>query len=200
MRLFVGIALADAVRNDLKAMVARLRSNGGAATAGLRWTAPESWHITLQFLGSATPEQLACLTTRLGAVRAAPVPVELGALGCFERTGVLFADVHAAPELAALADRVAAATGGCGWIAETRPFHPHITLARKTGSERARAGGSNRLKTAGRGCAFKELVTRAAAMPPFSRFTAREFLLYESHLSAEGARYEERARFPLGSE
>ena len=66
MRLFVGIALSDAVVHELKSVVARLRSNGGPAerqtrespSAGLRWTAPESWHITLQFLGNATPEQL----------------------------------------------------------------------------------------------------------------------------------------------
>jgi 2'-5' RNA ligase len=191
MRLFVGIALAEAVVRELKSAVARLRSSDGPAErparelpgCGLRWTAPESWHITLQFLGHATPEQLACLRSRLGEVRSAPVPVEMGALGCFDGAGVFFADVAVTPGLAALGRSVVAATAQCGFVAETRPFHPHITLARAKGQGR---GGGLRTSAGG-----------VRNQPPFSRFTAREFLLYESHLGAEGARYEVRGRFPL---
>ncbi len=191
MRLFVGIALSDAVVHELKSVVARLRSNGGPAerqtrespSAGLRWTAPQSWHITLQFLGNATPEQLTCLRSQLGEVRSTPVPVELGALGCFDRAGVFFADVTVTPGLAALAERVVAATSRCGFVAEMRPFHPHITLARAKGQ--------------GPGAGLRTLAAGVRNQPPFSRFTAQEFLLYESHLSAEGARYEVRGRFPL---
>lgn len=184
MRLFVGIPLADAVERELQAATARLRSSSGSAAAPLRWTAPESWHITLQFLGSATAEQLACLAAQLGEVRSAPVRVELGALGCFERAGVLFADVLATTELAALAERVVAATGRCGFVAETRPFHPHITLARAKGP--------------GREAGLRSLASTLRNLPRFSRFTAKEFLLYESYLSSAGARYEVRGRFPLG--
>jgi 2'-5' RNA ligase len=203
MRLFVGIALADVVVRELESAAARLRASGGPAIATLRWTAPESWHVTLQFLGNATPEQYACLLARLGEVRSAPVPVELGALGCFDRAGVLFADVQTAPGLAALARSVAAATGCCGFVAETRPFHPHITLARKTGSKGAKEQGSKktgshaRVENIGRGVTLRDLLIHADGGPNFSRFTAREFLLYESHLEARGARYEVRGRFPL---
>ena len=45
MRLFAGIPLAAAVIDELSAISIRLRSNDD----GLRWSAPESWHITLQF-------------------------------------------------------------------------------------------------------------------------------------------------------
>jgi 2'-5' RNA ligase len=191
MRLFVGIALAEGVVLELESAAARLRSSGGPAdrparesqAGGWRWTAPESWHITLQFLGNATPEQLACLKSQLGELRSAPVPVEMGALGSFDRAGVFFADVQVTPGLAALAERVVAATSRCGFIAEARPFHPHITLARAKGR--------------GRGAGLRTLAGGVRNQPPFSRFTALEFLLYESHLSAEGARYEVRGRFPL---
>jgi len=184
MRLFVGIPLADAAVRELAAVVARLQ--GGESPAregGLRWTAPESWHITLQFLGNATDEQLECLKARLGEVRSEPVPVQLGELGCFERAGVFFADVTVTPELAALEKIVVASTSRCGFVAETRPYHPNITLARAKGHAR--------------GAELRALRAKVLSQPAFTRFTAREFVLYESHLGQGGARYEARMRVAL---
>jgi 2'-5' RNA ligase len=182
MRLFVGIPLADDAMRELAAAVGRLRS-ASAGRDGLRWTAPESWHITLEFLGNATEEQLACLKTRLGEVRNAPVSVQLGELGCFDRAGVLFADVEVTPELAAIQRSVVAATSRCGFEAEARPFHPHITLARAKGE--------------GRAADLRTLQSKVRSQPAFTRFTAREFVLYESHLGAGGAKYEARMRVAL---
>ena len=179
MRLFVGIPLPDEVVRELAAVVARLRPGAG----NLRWTASESWHITLQFLGETTQELYECLAARLGEVHAAPVAVQLGELGFFDRAQVFFADVVVAPRLIALEQRVLAATSQCGFVAETRPFHPHITLARAKGQ--------------GRGTELRELKARIRSQPSFTRFTAREFLLYESHLGPGGAQYEVTARFGL---
>jgi 2'-5' RNA ligase len=177
MRLFVAIPLADPVVRELASVVARLRSN----TDKLRWTAPESWHITLQFLGNTTPEQLGRLSSRLADVRSDPAPVQLGNLGVFDRSGVFFADVSLAPALIALQQRVMAGTTECGFVPELRPFHPHITLARA--------------KDRGRGTQLRELRKKIPGHPTFSRFTASDFLLYESGLSAEGAHYEVLKRF-----
>jgi 2'-5' RNA ligase len=179
MRLFVGIPLADIVVRELAEVVSRFRSN----TDNLRWTAPESWHITLQFLGNATAEQADCLKARLAQVRSVSVMVQLGELGFFDRAGVSFADVIPTPALVALQQNVVVFTSACGFAAETRPFHPHITLARVKGQER--------------GAHLRELRKQILGQPAFSRFRAEEFLLYESHLSAEGARYEVRGSFPL---
>lgn len=178
MRLFVGIPLAAAVIGELAAVSARLKSKED----GLRWTAPESWHITLQFLGNTAEEKYACLVERLRQVHSPPVPVRLEELGLFERAGVFFAGVGLTPGLLSLEQRVAAATGLCGFAHETRPYQPHITLARDKG----KGGG------------LRELKTRIQRQPAFTRFVAEEFLLYESHLSSSGARYEIRERFSLG--
>ena len=184
MRLFVGIPLADAVARELASVIARLREGESTRPGSrLRWTAPDSWHITLQFLGNATPEQLECLKVRLGEVRAAAFPVELGELGCFDGAGVFFADVTVTPQLAALERSMVAATGPCGFAVETRPFHPHITLARAKGQ--------------GRGTELRDLQSKVRNQPAFTRFMAREFVLYESHLGTDGARYEARLRVPL---
>jgi 2'-5' RNA ligase len=186
MRLFVGIPLADAVIQELAAVVARLRSpalDRKPPMGGLRWTAPESWHITLQFLGETMPEQYECLAARLGEVRAAPVTVQLGELGFFDRAGVFYVAAGLTQGLIALQQRVVSATSKCGFVAETRPFHPHITLSRVKGQ--------------GSSADLHELRGKIRGQPSFTRFTACEFLLYESHLGPGGAQYEVKARFGL---
>jgi RNA 2',3'-cyclic 3'-phosphodiesterase len=200
MRLFVGVPLANAAQSEMSALVSRLRRGEGAGTRGLRWSKPESWHITLQFLGNTAPEKLECLIAGLGAVRSAPVTIEIGKLRCFDRAGVLFAEVAVTPALAHLQKQVVAATGECGFVAEERPFHPHITLARKAGKREAGAKGTSdqgneraRSATAG----LRDFLARAGAWW-ISRFIANEFLLYESHLGGEGSRYEVLARFAIG--
>jgi RNA 2',3'-cyclic 3'-phosphodiesterase len=176
MRLFVGIPLAAALVEELAAVSVRLQGKGD----DLRWSAPESWHITLQFLGNT--REYECIVARLRALRAAPVAVRMEGLGFFDRAGVFFAGVTLARELAALQQQVTNATGGCGFVPETRPYHPHITLARS--------------KTKG-AQALRELKSRIQREPKFSGFEAEEFVLYESHLGAGGSRYEIRERFAL---
>jgi RNA 2',3'-cyclic 3'-phosphodiesterase len=179
MRLFVGIPLAASVIGELAAVLSRLRSKED----GLRWTEPESWHITLQFLGNTAEENYANLVEHLLEVHSPPVPVRLEELGFFERAGAFFAGVGLTPELLSLERRVSAATSLCGFAHEARPYHPHITLARDKGKSRN----------------LRELKTRIQRQPAFTRFVAEEFLLYESHLSSSGARYEIRERFTYNS-
>jgi RNA 2',3'-cyclic 3'-phosphodiesterase len=191
MRLFIGIPLADRAVAELSALVSRLRPIAG----NLRWSAPESWHLTLQFLGPSSPEQLECLKKSLAELHSSLVRVELGELGSFERAGILFVDVAVTPELTALQQRVITATARCGFIAEARPFHPHITLARKSGNNRPGERGDKNLGHERRD--MRGLIA-AAGVCRFSSAAAHELLLYESHLGSAGSRYEVLARFPLG--
>jgi len=184
MRLFIGIPLADAVARELSALCGRLH----AGTDGLRWSAPESWHITLQFLGSTTEEQYACVAARLAEIRSAPVRVRLGGVGIFERAGIFHVEVELTDELVALQQKVTAHTIPCGFEMEDRPYRPHITLARAKGDAGRGDAGRRQLK---------KIKERVKAQPQFSPFTAREFLLYESHLGAGGSKYEVRGRFAL---
>jgi RNA 2',3'-cyclic 3'-phosphodiesterase len=180
MRLFVGIPLAQEVIDALERLARSLRSDGD----GLRWSSPESWHITLQFLGETSGEKYNCVLGRLGDLRAAAVPVQLNGTGFFDRAGVFFAGVSVSAEMAGLEKQVLAATEKCGFVAEDRPFHPHVTLAR--------AKGDNRMN------AIRRLKQRVKEKVGFPGFTATEFRLYEAFLGAGGSRYEVRAQFPLG--
>jgi 2'-5' RNA ligase len=185
LRLFIGIPLAAATASDLIAAAHHLRSTANQHTesGSLRWSAPESWHITLQFLGSTTLQQYERVTARLRALHQPPVPIKLGAIGTFDRAGVLFVDVRVSPQLVALQQAVTAATAPCGFVPETRPYHPHITLARRKGK-----GGGEELRN---------LKLQIGRQPDVSSFTAESFLLYESIPTPEGSRYEVRERFSL---
>lgn len=180
MRLFIAIPLAGKVLAEIAALVAELRRGGEY----LRWLEPDAWHITLQFLGNADAKQLECLKASLVEVHAPPAPLRLGALGAFERSGVVFVDVDVRPELAALQQKVVAATAKCGFVPEDRPFHPHITLARAKGHHKLHGLPAPR--------------SLPANPPSFTPFEARDFLLYESFPGEGGSRYEVRARFALG--
>lgn len=181
MRLFVGIPLAEETREELAALEARLR----AKAPKLRWSKPELWHVTLQFLGHASAEQYEAVAARLGEVHAAPVPIELEQLSCFERAGVLHVGVLLTPQLMALQQRVTQASGECGFAPEERAYQPHITLARSRSNEDRRR--------------VAELAKNLTRSPQFTRFVAHAFVLYESFPGPAGSRYEVRARYALSA-
>jgi 2'-5' RNA ligase len=177
MRLFIGIPLAAEVAGELAALTERLKAPGD----GLRWSASEGWHITLQFLGKTSAEQYACVTAGLDKIRHPGFAIQLDPPGFFDRAGVFFAGVKLSEELTGLQERVVAATKPCGFVPEERPYHPHITLARDKGG---RPG-------------LRKLKSRVQGKERFSSFVATEFLLYESFPGPGGSRYEVRERFGL---
>ena len=121
---------------------------------------------------------------QLAEVRSAPAPVQLGELGFFDRAGVFFVDVSLTPALIALQQRVVAITSAMRIRRLKRV--PSIPISRLPG-----------LKDQGRAHELRELRKTILNQPAFSRFIAHDFLLYESHLSAEGAHYEVLKRFPF---
>lgn len=180
MRLFIGIPLPPEVTDALERLARSLRSTDD----GLRWSSAESWHITLQFLGETTEERYRCVVARLRKVLSPAVPVRLNGTGFFERAGVFFAGVSVSRQMLELQKRVLASTAQCGFVAEDRPFHPHITLARAKGDKRMSA--------------LRQLKQRVKEPVAFPAFTATEFLLYEAFLGAGGSSYQVRERFPSG--
>lgn len=178
MRLFIGIPLATDVIDALQRIAKDLRSTSD----NLRWSAPETWHITLQFLGETSPEKYHCVLPRLREIRSPHIPIWLEGTGCFDRAGVFYAGVNVSPELRALQKLVVTATAKCGFTPEDRPYHPHVTLARARGDSRQ---------------ILRKLKTRTNPKATFPRFTAPEFLLYEAFLGPGGSCYEVRERFFL---
>jgi 2'-5' RNA ligase len=128
-RCFVGVWIGKPLRDELAAL--REGWLDRPDLAGLRWSAPESWHVTLAFLGDTDPASLPTLEARLARVAGdhAPMRVPTGGLGAFPsaaRARVAWYGVgDPSGRLGALAGDVARAAG-----VEADPFTGHVTLGR----------------------------------------------------------------------
>lgn len=131
VRAFVALDLEARVREAAAELVERLRPE----VRGARWARPETLHLTLRFLGPATPAQLERLSPALAAA-AAQCPVSTAAvagLGTFPESGrprVLWLGLDLPTPILALQQACERAAEEAGFAPSDRPFRPHLTLAR----------------------------------------------------------------------
>ena len=129
MRLFIAAELPEEVLDALVETQAALRD-----TVRGRYTAPDSLHLTLAFLGEVSAARLDEVASALerGCAGHGPVEVRLGALGSFgrRRSAVLWQGLTGGPELASLAADVRGALEAAGFAFDEKPFLAHITLMR----------------------------------------------------------------------
>lgn len=135
----------------------------------------DNLHLTLLFIGGATPEQAACLT-RLGAsVCAEPVSLIIDRLGQWRGPAVIWSGCTQVPStLGPLVELLRSGAGDCGLSVDPRPFEVHITLVRN---------------------ATRPFRTRELSEPLMLDFD--RFCLMISHPSEDGTRYEVLASWPL---
>jgi 2'-5' RNA ligase len=134
-RLFVGVRISVATANALAQCAEQLARRAKDANVDVKWVAPTSYHLTLKFLGWTRGELIEALNDRITAAIAgvAPFKFRTGRLGAFpslEKASVVWAGIEDPGGLGELAKRIEAATTALGYAAETRAFHPHITLGR----------------------------------------------------------------------
>ncbi|HTO88132.1 MAG TPA: RNA 2',3'-cyclic phosphodiesterase [Thermoanaerobaculia bacterium] len=100
------------------------------------WTRPETWHLTLRFLGDVSREFLAAFGAEvsLAVAGCASLDLSTGAAVVFPPRGpARVLGVGFGPEVAGLSGLVAQAERigtRLGLAPEPRPFHPHVTFAR----------------------------------------------------------------------
>ena len=144
--------LTDAVRAALSGVQQRLRGQ----LTGARWVPVETMHLTFKFLGEIAESRVPSLREALGralpAADVAPFTLRVHGLGVFpdrKRPRVLWAGLtcptSGMPER--LHQRIDEAAHAAGCPRETRPFHPHLTLARLGDKGGGRVG--NLLSAAG---------------------------------------------------
>lgn len=96
-----------------------------------RRTHPLDLHLTLVFLGELDTERLRCAEAAAGALRADPFALRIDRVGWFPRSRVLWCGPSSTPAplqglFADLQDRLRR----CDIAPESRPYRPHVTLAR----------------------------------------------------------------------
>lgn len=193
MRLFVAVDIVEEIRERLNVFADGLR--GFAPDA--RWTGPETFHLTLKFIGERADADLPALQQALGGIRAAPTTIHVRGHGFFptaKAARVFWVGIESDENLQVLARSVDAATvASLGIPSEAHEFTPHLTLARAgSGRPRWKSGDAP-------SGVFRRLQEKLAALPSpeFGTMTAHEFFLYESKLSPSGARYTKLERFAL---
>ncbi len=130
-RLFLGIEVPRAAREVVTAGIAPWREGYPSA----RWVPSENWHVTVKFLGWVPAQLITWLgTTVEGIADSHPRIVTgvqgLGAFPSVRRARVLWAGiVDPVGALAALAIAMDAGLRA-EFPPESRPFHPHLTVAR----------------------------------------------------------------------
>jgi 2'-5' RNA ligase len=128
VRLFVALTPPAAVVEELVAATGGVR----VEHPELRWTPPEQWHLTLAFLGEVGDREREDLVPRLrrAASRHPPLRLSFASAGRFGDR-VLWTRVRGDVDpLRRLAASVQAAARRARLAVETRPYRPHLTLAR----------------------------------------------------------------------
>jgi 2'-5' RNA ligase len=192
MRVFVGLDIDPEIRERMTRYQEGVR--GFAPEA--RWVKPESFHVTLKFIGEQKDELVEEIKRELATVRGQPFDISFRGNGFFPNARsprVFWLGIEGGEQLAQLAKAVDEAVARTGEPRETNDYRPHLTLARSgSGRPQPMPGDtpSPPLRRLG-----EKLEGKPA--PEFGTMTAREFFLYESKLSPAGARYTKIARFPL---
>lgn len=152
-----------------------------------RWVNHEDLHITLAFLGNAPSEKLEKSNENVQAAIQGirPFPLQINKLGIFgreESPRIFWTDTKESSELHSLRKKVYSACANAGFQLETRPFRPHITLARKW---------------AGEAPFYKDLLNEWKELhdEPLT-FDANEVVLYQTHLE-KTPKYEAKKVFTL---
>lgn len=184
MRAFIAIELPDAVRRPLSEIVVQLRKVGVKAT----WVQSDRMHLTLRFLGDVQSEQIDTIADALRQPFALHdafflVSDGLGAFPNLRRPSVIWAAIAPLdPDLARVQQLAETAAQSAGLPAETKVYHPHITLARVRNPAAARALGA-----------------AVESYPPFrtDAFEVSHVSLFSSELTPRGPVYTRIHEFPM---
>ena len=188
LRAFVAIELTDEARQHLALLTDGLRHE---VTHGIRWIDPHGVHLTLKFLGDLPVDRLDAVIAAMeeAAEGVPPFSLSIHSLGAFPGLAaprVLWAGVQG--DLAPLLKLQTGLEGSLtarGFQKDTRPFAPHITLARVRGK-----------------LSPTDIQHLAAAMESARAHPRRDLpvhllSLMESTLTAHGALYARRGQISL---
>ena len=191
MRLFVALDIDAAILERLTVFRDEMR----ALAPTVRWVGPETFHVTLQFLGET--QKVEEIKTALASINATPITLSFRSTGFFptpQRARVFWVGIESDEHLQTLVNGIGNALAPLRFKCEQEVYHPHLTLAR-AGSGRPHSKPGDHPAPG-----LQQVRTKLEALPApeFGTMTGHEFVLYQSTLTPKGSRYAKLARFPLG--
>ncbi len=157
------------------------------ANESIKWVDERKIHLTLKFLGETSnseAEEVKKILTDV-APRSLPVNFQPTGLGYFKSRGmprVLFLNIHHDVSLQLMAAELDEKLYTIGFEKETRPFNPHLTLAR--------------IKFLKNKKHFYQVIEKYQDIS-FQLVAVKQIIFYQSYLNPEGPVYKELANYPL---
>lgn len=124
-RLFIGLELPQIILQQLLALREEI--------PGARWQSVQQLHLTLCFIGNADAELTSRINSHMNALQTAAFSLSLQGLGYFgpvHKPRALWLGAKPAASLVGLQQEVEDKLSAVGITPDTRPFQPHVTLAR----------------------------------------------------------------------
>ena len=185
MRSFIAIDFDDAVRKQLAVAQDGLKQG----CPHLRWADPRKIHLTLKFLGEIGDSQIEPVGAALDelAAQCSQFDFAVEGIGVFGSPGsvrVVWVGIREInSELTRCRERCERFMAPLGFPEETRPFHPHLTLARN--------------RSPGHSQAIRRAVEAMRDFRAGSQ-TVSSITFYESTLTGQGPVYHVLSRHPFG--
>jgi len=133
IRSFIAIKLPDELKLGLSQLEAQLKAG---KQPGIKWVDPYSIHLTLKFLGNVTVDRISEITKAMEAAAQgiSPFHLEVKDLGAFpnlRRVQVAWVGISGeVDKLSQLQQHIESNLAHLGFVPESRPFTPHLTLVR----------------------------------------------------------------------
>lgn len=132
VKLFIGIRLSPELTDYLDSVI---RKNLSSPHDNIKWVPKDNLHLSVKFLGDTLEADLPDIEQALAVIALKSKPfdmdiTELGTFGWKRRPKIIFAAVKENPVLTDLKKAIEEEFGKIGFEIESRPFKPHITLAR----------------------------------------------------------------------
>jgi len=133
VRCFIAIEFSAEIKQQLSELKESLAES--VPDGAVRWVKPANIHLTLKFLGDTDVAKVDLVGEQLEETATVHLPlvIQLGRLGCFpnpRKPRVVWVGVDGGSTLQDIQGAVEDSLVPLGWPAESRKYHPHLTLGR----------------------------------------------------------------------
>jgi len=173
VRAFLAVPLPGALKNALSVLQNDLMRHA----RDIRWSRPESLHLTLHFFGRIPQENLEKIVVSMLSIKGCHQPflvdvIGLGAFPSLQRPRVVWLGLTPQDQLRQLHRDCQQSLSAAGFDIDFRPYTPHLTIGRA------------RKQTASLARLSQEIGDTLIGQLPIDRL-----VLYESRLQAGGAQH-----------